>query len=200
MRDNARDTRLVVRQPTEVLATKVCPQCGQVLFEDMDVCYGCLYDFSRKVDVGSLGLPVTLLEGKGQKGGSADGAGEGQQQALDTRDVSPSKEPEAMGAYALRVSSEDVELTIPLPSSGVMVGRLSTNDIVLRSRSVSRHHVLIVPCEREVRVIDQGATNPAVLDGVEVASSAVMMPGSTLDVCGVLFTLVREGGDVTDIS
>ena len=105
-----------------------------------------------------------------------------------------------MGAYALRVSSEDVELTIPLPSSGVMVGRLSTNDIVLRSRSVSRHHVLIVPCEREVRVIDQGATNPAVLDGVEVASSAVMMPGSTLDVCGVLFTLVREGGDVTDIS
>ena len=27
--------------------TKTCPRCGQVLFADMDVCYGCLYDFSR---------------------------------------------------------------------------------------------------------------------------------------------------------
>lgn len=27
--------------------TKTCPRCGQVLFEDMDVCFGCLYDFSR---------------------------------------------------------------------------------------------------------------------------------------------------------
>ena len=28
-------------------ATKVCPRCGARLFADMDVCYGCLYDFSR---------------------------------------------------------------------------------------------------------------------------------------------------------
>ena len=27
--------------------TKTCPRCGQVLFDDMDVCYGCLYDFTR---------------------------------------------------------------------------------------------------------------------------------------------------------
>lgn len=27
--------------------TKICPRCGQVLFDDMDVCYGCLYDFTR---------------------------------------------------------------------------------------------------------------------------------------------------------
>lgn len=26
---------------------KTCPRCGEVLFADMDVCYGCLYDFSR---------------------------------------------------------------------------------------------------------------------------------------------------------
>lgn len=27
-------------------ATKSCPRCGAILFADMDVCYGCLYDFS----------------------------------------------------------------------------------------------------------------------------------------------------------
>ena len=26
---------------------KTCPRCGAQLFEDMDICYGCLYDFSR---------------------------------------------------------------------------------------------------------------------------------------------------------
>lgn len=28
-------------------AVKVCPRCGEMLFSDMDVCYGCLYDFTR---------------------------------------------------------------------------------------------------------------------------------------------------------
>ncbi len=28
-------------------ATKLCPRCGARLYEDMDVCYDCLYDFTR---------------------------------------------------------------------------------------------------------------------------------------------------------
>lgn len=27
--------------------TKRCPVCDEELFEDMNICYGCLYDFSR---------------------------------------------------------------------------------------------------------------------------------------------------------
>lgn len=30
--------------------TKVCPRCGATLFSDMDVCYGCLYDFTSNHD------------------------------------------------------------------------------------------------------------------------------------------------------
>ena len=26
---------------------KACPRCGATMFEDMSVCYGCLYDFDR---------------------------------------------------------------------------------------------------------------------------------------------------------
>lgn len=32
---------------TDEMTTKVCPRCGEVLFADMDVCYGCLYDFTK---------------------------------------------------------------------------------------------------------------------------------------------------------
>ena len=27
---------------------KTCPRCGAKLFADMDVCYGCLYDFATE--------------------------------------------------------------------------------------------------------------------------------------------------------
>lgn len=186
-------------QVTEALATKVCPQCGQVLFADMDVCYGCLHDFSREVDVGSLGLPVTLLEHLEPKHCCLEDVETGQPLSGER------KEAHAGGAVApdvlaLHVRSDDVELTVPLPSNGVMVGRLSRNDVVLHARSVSRHHVLIIPCDGKAQVIDQGATNPALLDGVEVTSSAVMGIGDVLDVCGVLFSLVKVGGGVTDVS
>ena len=36
--------------------TKVCPRCGARLFEDMSVCYECLYDFDRVPQ--PLGLPT----------------------------------------------------------------------------------------------------------------------------------------------
>ena len=46
---------------------KRCPRCGEVLFDDMDVCYGCLYDFgrNREEDLARAGIPeeFALLEG-----------------------------------------------------------------------------------------------------------------------------------------
>lgn len=32
----------------ELSPRKTCPRCGQELLQDMDVCYGCLYDFTRE--------------------------------------------------------------------------------------------------------------------------------------------------------
>lgn len=48
------------------IATKTCPRCGQILFADMDVCYGCLYDFSRhsraEKPAGTTGAAMPALE------------------------------------------------------------------------------------------------------------------------------------------
>lgn len=42
---------------------KTCPRCGAKLFADMDVCYGCLYDFTRgaEPEVGAV-ADATLAE------------------------------------------------------------------------------------------------------------------------------------------
>ncbi|MCH4054297.1 MAG: FHA domain-containing protein [Atopobiaceae bacterium] len=60
--------------------TKVCPRCGARLFEDMSVCYECLYDFDRVPQ--PLGLPTLdepdgpLLDGvTASEPGAADRVG-----------------------------------------------------------------------------------------------------------------------------
>ena len=148
--------------------------------------------------MGSLGLPATLLERIEPRSGLTEDEGTGAR-APETQ-VDPLNREDKGRGLALRVCSQDVELTVPLAHDGVMVGRLSSNDVVLRARSVSRHHVLIVPRGHEAQVIDQGATNPALLDGVEVTSSVAMGLGNVLDVCGVTFRLVKDGGGVTNVS
>lgn len=187
-------------QGSDALPTKVCPQCGQVLFEDMDVCYGCLHDFTHEVDVRSLGLPVTLLEDEQvcPEEEATDAPASGAEHLRD--DAACRLRVPGQGIWRIRVESKDVSLTVPLPATGLMVGRLPTNDIVLHSRSVSRHHVLIVPMSRGVQVIDQGATNSAVLKGREVTSSMEMRDGETLEVCGVQLTLECEGGASRKVS
>lgn len=40
---------------------KRCPRCGETLFDDMSVCYGCLYDFEREPYRPPEGLDVTPL-------------------------------------------------------------------------------------------------------------------------------------------
>ncbi len=45
-------------------AKKGCPRCGQLLYADMEVCYGCLYDFRRK-DNGPSEVAAALDEPDG---------------------------------------------------------------------------------------------------------------------------------------
>lgn len=48
-------------------AKKTCPRCGEELFADMQVCYGCLYDFTRS-DNGPSEIAVALDEPEGLGG------------------------------------------------------------------------------------------------------------------------------------
>ena len=48
-------------------AKKTCPRCGEELFADMQVCYGCLYDFTRS-DNGPSEIADALDEPEGLGG------------------------------------------------------------------------------------------------------------------------------------
>ena len=116
---------------------KRCPRCGEVLFDDMDVCYGCLYDFgrNREEDLARAGIPeeFALLEGGLEE---PEGFGEAHARELPER-------PDLR--VWLRTDSADVIL--PLPGEGLVLGSDLSCDVVLHSILASPRHLRLVPAD-----------------------------------------------------
>ena len=187
--------------------TKVCPQCGQTLFDDMEVCYGCLHEFGDGKSPGSS-MEQAAVEDAGEREDTQAYAGMGARGAMAEEEV-PTEAYErgwvavegdrvAMDAGEVppqlwvRVCSGDMEACVPMGEDGLLVGRGPSCDVVLHMRSVSRRHVRIVPDGEGVLVQNQGATNQAKLAGKKVGGKARMEVGDELDVCGATFTLVKR--------
>jgi hypothetical protein len=203
-------------------ATKVCPRCGEELFADMRVCYGCLYEFPPARDVtapASSTVPKTeesasaaeepalpgLVEDEpflwdaglppaesGWEDDTLDLSGVGNK-AIATAASSPDTQPSSREVLCW-VRTPSMEVRLPIPNEGLVIGRDQTCDVVLRSRAVSRSHVRILPAqdgEEGMRVIDLGATNPAMFSGREVRGEVLVPLGWTVSTCGAFATPVR---------
>lgn len=203
-------------------ATKVCPRCGEELFADMRVCYGCLYEFPPARDVtapASSAVPKTeesasaaeepalpgLVEDEpflwdaglppaesGWEDDTLDLSGVGNE-AIAMAASSPETQPSSREVLCW-VRTPSMEVRLPIPNEGLVIGRDQTCDVVLRSRAVSRLHVRILPAqdgEEGMRVIDLGATNPAMFSGREVRGEVLVPLGWTVSICGAFATPVR---------
>ena len=203
-------------------ATKVCPRCGEELFADMRVCYGCLYEFPPARDVtapASSAVPKTeesasaaeepalpgLVEDEpflwdaglppaesGWEDDTLDLSGVGNE-AIAMAASSPETQPSSREVLCW-VRTPSMEVRLPIPNEGLVIGRDQTCDVVLRSRAVSRSHVRILPAqdgEEGMRVIDLGATNPAIFSGREVRGEVLVPLGWTVSICGAFATPVR---------
>ena len=153
--------------------TKLCPRCGAELYADMNVCYGCLYDFSRESARPELpGFPEE--ESERDEGDTLD---------LGRRASAPGK------GTGMLVRTASIDVWVGVPAQGVSVGRAPGNDIVLHSHAVSRSHLRLVPKPEGMEVSDLGATNPARHRGRDVRGSIVVPYGDAVDVCGCVLTM-----------
>ena len=168
----------------ETFETKICPQCGQELFSDMPVCYGCLHSFEEKPskpgkfaqlpefdDLDEVDEPDALPASGGKDGalGKAETLGD---------------------ELMLRIATDDAQTTVAIPQSGLVIGRDVLADVVLRSRAVSKRHARVIPLSTAVIVEDLGATNPVICKGREVRETAVVYRGESFEICGAVFTVV----------
>lgn len=203
-------------------ATKVCPRCGEELFADMRVCYGCLYEFPSARDVPAPAGPAApkteesasvaeepalpgLVEDEpflwdvglppaesGWEDDTLDLSGVGNE-AIAMAASSPETQPSSREVLCW-VRTPSMEVRLPIPNEGLVIGRDRTSDVVLRSRAVSRSHVRILPArdgEEGMCVIDLGATNPAMFSGREVRGEVLVPLGWTVSICGAFATPVR---------
>lgn len=141
--------------------TKICPRCGQQLFDDMPVCYECLFEFSMQEDV----VPIQVYE-----------------------DNNKAESTSGPASTRLRVRTASVDLSVPIPNDGLIIGRGSACDIVLHTPAVSRRHVRVEPREGGVLVTNLGARNPASIDGEPVLEAVLMSDDDELFVCGSTFS------------
>lgn len=220
---------------------KVCPRCGQILFEDMDTCFDCLYSFKKDAH-GSRGHPEPSRPDAADErtvpgveppasvpSGATDLLADIELDEIDEvdEDMPESKgenpmanarhrkrEPDqqddtldfselelttvaAPQAAQLRVviRTKDMQVHIPIPQPGLSIGRGEDNDIVLRSRLVSRRHLFLLPQEDGVTAQDCGATNPTLVHGHPLEGSERVSAGDLIEVCGVTLELEEEPAD-----
>ena len=55
---------------------KICPRCGARLFADMDVCYGCLFDFRNAQDIEVAPEPMQAQGGQTRQGSTCSAVSE----------------------------------------------------------------------------------------------------------------------------
>lgn len=160
----------------EAYATKVCPRCGSELYADMDVCYGCLFDFDRRPEAALL-PPCEPVEEREDAG--------------DTEDLSAVVRVCFGGERRVGVLVRTVAVDVwrALDEEGAVVGRDGSCEVALHSPAVSRRHVRLMPVPEGMEVIDLGSTNPATYRGREVTGRVVVPYGDSIDVCGCRLTM-----------
>lgn len=176
-------------------ATKRCPRCGAELYSDMHICYGCLYDFTRDKTRSLPGmpeLPEFPEEGRAEEPFvevdpivEVSLAGDTE----DLADVSRAVSRDERVGMLIRTLALDV--WTPVPEEGLSVGRDASNEVVVHSPAVSRHHLRVRPTPDGMEVTDLGSTNPATYQGRNIARSVVVSYGDSIDVCGT--TLIMTG-------
>lgn len=152
---------------------KTCPRCGSELYADMNVCYGCLYDFTRGEGRGKPPLPEPASD---------------ERRGLETA-VLGTVTTDETSEVGVRLMTSSVDVWVAAPRRGLSFGRDPASDVVLHSPAVSRHHLRLVPTSDGMEVTDLDATNPARYRGRDVRGSVIVPYGDSVDLCGCVLTM-----------
>lgn len=186
---------------TEPVATKTCPRCGQLLFADMDVCYGCLYDFRRhesgasEPDAVLPALEEELLPEELLPDEPIYEMVRATPSATDTVVLEPTDQamqlpPRAqvkvadVSRVALWIRTGDIDVSVPVPDRGLSIGREPSCDVVLHSQAVSRRHILVTPDPAGAYFRDLGSTNRALYQGRPIDDSVLVLFDTPVILCG----------------
>ena len=144
--------------------TKSCPRCLEELFSDMQICYGCLYDFSRAPAPIAPTYTAAMFS---QKKGSVQNA----------------------HTCQLCVQTASADFRVPFAHE-LTVGRDEDCDVCLHAQAVSDMHVRFFREQGDCFVEDLHSDNKARINGRNLDRKIKLLPGDCVDVCGTRFTFL----------
>lgn len=165
----------------------MCPRCGEVLFEDMNVCYGCLYNFSKD---------RTQVMPKDKDVVAEGGDARTQEPGTAEEENGSAGFNAALGnglAPAVFVRTASVDFVMDVPPDGLVVGSDPACDIVLHAPTVSRRHLRLLPAIGGISVVDLGAASPVMVAGRSVSGVTLVREGEAVETCGSLLTVIGCG-------
>ena len=102
--------------------TKTCPSCGATLFADMDICYGCLYDFTKTYEPPQIGgadeVPLDMYEQLPQMQEKEKEANYALQEIPATTDKT-TIDSSGQSPYVLQVCGPSVNLSFGCSNQGI---------------------------------------------------------------------------------
>lgn len=140
--------------------SKRCPRCGEILFDDMEVCFGCLYDFTRE----PYRLPEGMIEAKAATEPDDDdlpfdesGFDEQDTGILGTHSVPEEPKHPCMSSGSvinvgrkLLLRTPELVVGLSLPAHGLTLGYAPDNDVVLKLEGIAEYHLVMVPRKDDV--------------------------------------------------
>lgn len=183
--------------PSGRFSSRRCPRCGEVLFADMPVCYGCLYDFrrDRAAALASVPMPEGVriaeeLEAPPESSVSPPALAA----PLESSVLPPvlAAPPDLASPFRrrVRIGTDSADVTLPLGEKGLVLGADSSCDVVLHSLVAAPRHLCLLPTEEGVLALDLGSEIPATTEtGVAVGDGTLLVPGESVAVCGSLVTV-----------
>lgn len=146
---------------------KECPRCHALMFDDMSVCYDCLYSFKLE-NISETNFPPALDD----------------VEEPDTRAVSSDSGPTALidSVISAEPSSEKGRAAVATVTHTVTIGRAKSNDVVLEEPNISRKHAKVVFSTAGIFLEDLASTNGVRLNGKRFRGTGRIMAG---DIIGV---------------
>ena len=97
-----------------------------------------------------------------------------------SREESAENQPSSARPHLYGMHGEYARQMIPIPVTGLQIGRSKSNQLRLREKSVSRRHATVMPADSGIFIHDEGSSLGTMVNGRRISEPTKLKPGDVI--------------------
>lgn len=89
-------------------------------------------------------------------------------------------QPSSARPHLYGMHGEYARQMIPIPVTGLQIGRSKSNQLRLREKSVSRRHATVMPADSGIFIHDEGSSLGTMVNGRRISEPTKLKPGDVI--------------------